>query len=86
MNEWKGVSEEEIDNYLKNRNSYGKEYYEKNSEYIKEYMKQYRQKNKEKFKCREKCEVCNCYIIKRNMCNHIKTDKHLNNLNKVNLV
>ena len=79
--------------YYENNKDKKKEYREKHRENKKEIMKQYYKKNKEKIKkhnkeYREKnggqifCEVCKCNTSKLNYNRHIKTKKHLDNLNK----
>jgi len=77
----------------KNKKHY-KEYREKNKEHYKEYRKnnedklkqqkkEYYENNKEELKQKQivkvKCEFCNCEIQKRNLKEHEKTKKCLNN-------
>lgn len=57
----------------------------------KEYQKEYREKNKEQLKEYEKernkldwyCSDCKCSVKNRYKSEHLKTEKHLNNIKKV---
>ena len=64
--------------------------YEKIKDKYSEHKKQYRQQNKDKIAERDKkyrelieeCEVCKCQYKRCHRSDHIKTKKHINNLNK----
>jgi len=71
-------------------------FYQKNSILIKEKSKKYYEKNKDKILQKKKiyreknggqifCEVCKCNTSKLNYNRHIKTKKHLHNLNKIKM-
>ena len=57
-----------------------KEYREDTKEHIKEYSKQYYEMNKEKLFQKIECECGSTYIYKHKS-RHIKTQKHLSNIN-----
>ena len=62
-----------------------KKYYQNNTEKICERNREYREKNKEKLKEKKKekitCEVCNFVMARNSISAHIKTQKHIRNLN-----
>jgi hypothetical protein len=63
---------------------YKKEYYENNKNEILEYKKLYYEKNKEKIsKKKIKCE-CGSEMTYQSLCQHRKTQKHINCLNQIN--
>ena len=70
-----------------NINQYHREYHKNNKEIINKKQKERYEKNKEiiseKKKVQVECEVCNCNITLCNLSRHKKTQKHINNLNKI---
>jgi len=59
-----------------------KKYKENNKEKIKEYQKKYIEKNKEKLSQKIYCDVCDCWIRRDSKSRHLKSKKHLRNLDK----
>lgn len=60
---------------------YKKQYREKNEQAIKQHEKEYRERNKENINKKIQCNVCNCFVVKRNFKEHEQTSKHQKNLN-----
>lgn len=64
-----------------------KDWYEDNKEYKKEKAKVYYQNNKNKIseygKDKILCDICNCNVRRNGLARHKKSQKHINNLNKI---
>jgi len=89
---YRSENKEKISNYGKKRYQENKEdckiYAEENKDKIKEYKAQHYQKNKEKISEKDKetmvCEICNAEFRKKRYNRHLKSTKHIKNLENQN--
>jgi group I intron endonuclease len=60
-----------------------KDYYANNKDKINERKKEHYENNKDKMKEKVKCEVCDCEVRKGDFTKHKKTQKHKDNMDKL---
>lgn len=80
--EYQMIRENNCVNKLKGIYTNIQDWREQNKEHIKEYSKNYEEKRREERKEKIKCE-CGCYISKCNITTHLKTKKHINEMERV---
>ncbi len=69
--------------YRQENKDKSKKYREENQDKNKDYKKKYREENKDKLKEKILCNTCNCEIRRDGFKNHLKTQKHLKNINQL---